>query len=215
MHPDLKVIWVDAHPDAIDPALRQPDVVECENYHGMPVSHVTGMAALPKNLPYFKWLEDWPRFHPKNLVFIGLRDIDADEYITLQKHSIKCFTMDHIDKYGIGLVMTMALEYLDPNNNSPFHISFDVDSVDPDLVGQTGTRFRYGLTPRESVHIVRRVAHERRLVSMDITEINEDLCPLEKKRNRYRGENALGELSQTVGLGVDLVTSVYTRYFTL
>lgn len=39
--------------------------------------------------------------------------------------------MDHIDKYGIGNVMTMAMDYLDPKGDSPFHISFDVDGIDP------------------------------------------------------------------------------------
>jgi arginase family enzyme len=33
---------------------------------------------------------------------IGIRDIDNDEYISLQKHRIKVYTMDHITKYGIG-----------------------------------------------------------------------------------------------------------------
>lgn len=39
-HPDLKVIWVDAHPDFVNPYLKgTPN----QNYHGMPVSHVTGV----------------------------------------------------------------------------------------------------------------------------------------------------------------------------
>lgn len=56
--------------------------------------------------------------------------------------------MDHIDKYGIGEVMTKTLEYLDPTEKSPFHLSFDVDGIDPEVVGQTGTRFRYGISAR-------------------------------------------------------------------
>ena len=56
--------------------------------------------------------------------------------------------MDHVDKYGIGNVMTQAIQYLDPKGNSPFHISFDVDSLDPSVFSQTGTLFRYGLSAR-------------------------------------------------------------------
>jgi arginase len=56
--------------------------------------------------------------------------------------------MDHVDKYGIGGVMSQALEYLDPKGNSPFHISFDVDSLDPSVFTQTGTQFRNGLSAR-------------------------------------------------------------------
>ncbi len=68
--------------------------------------------------------------------------------------------------------MTQTLQYLDPNGTAPFHISYDIDGVDPYVANQTGTVFRHGLSPRESVHIVRRIAHERELVSMDLVEIN-------------------------------------------
>ncbi len=56
--------------------------------------------------------------------------------------------MDHVDKYGIGNVVQQAINYLDPKGNSPFHISFDVDALDPLYFNQTGTLFRYGLSPR-------------------------------------------------------------------
>lgn len=82
------------------------------------------------------------------MVLIAIRDIDDDEYESLSKYGIKCFTMDHIDKYGIGEVMTQTVNYLDPNGSCPFHLSFDVDGIDPEVVGQTGTRFRYGLSAR-------------------------------------------------------------------
>ena len=49
---------------------------------------------------------------------------------------------------GIGNVMREALEYLDPKGTSPFHLSFDIDAIDPDIITQTGTRFRYGLSAR-------------------------------------------------------------------
>jgi arginase len=81
----------------------------------MPLSHVTGMASIPP-LDYWKWLTDYTPLDPKNVVLIGIRDIDPDEYITLKKYGVKCFTMDHVDKYGIGSVMTQTLDYLDPKN---------------------------------------------------------------------------------------------------
>lgn len=56
--------------------------------------------------------------------------------------------MDHVEKFGIGEVMSQTIEYLDPNDKHPFHISFDVDVADPYLATQTGTRFRYGLEGR-------------------------------------------------------------------
>ena len=95
----------------------------------------------------------------ENIVLIGIRDMDHDEFISLKKHGVKCFTMDHVDKYGIGKVMKMTMDYLDPHNRNPFHISFDVDGVDPSIASQTGTRYRDGLNHREACHIVRRLAN--------------------------------------------------------
>ena len=50
------------------------------------------------------------------MVIIAIRDIDRDEYVTLKQHGVKCFTMDHIDRYGIGEIMTQTISYLDPKN---------------------------------------------------------------------------------------------------
>ena len=49
-NPNLKVIWVDAHPDFANPYLKN---TQGQNYHGMPVSHVSGV----HELPGFKWMK--------------------------------------------------------------------------------------------------------------------------------------------------------------
>ncbi len=77
-----------------------------------------------------------------------MRDIEEAEFQVIKNNNVKAFTMDHVDKYGIGNVMTQAIQYLDPKGDSPFHISFDVDSLDPGTFSQTGTLFRYGLSAR-------------------------------------------------------------------
>ena len=77
---------------------------------------------------------------------IGIRDLDPDQYISIAKHKVKAYSMEHVIKYGIGEVMTQALKYLDPKQESPFHISFDIDGIDPYQVSQTGTVFRDGLS---------------------------------------------------------------------
>jgi arginase len=48
-NPNLKVLWVDAHPDFVNPEIKK---TESQNYHGLPLSHVTGAI----DLPGFKWL---------------------------------------------------------------------------------------------------------------------------------------------------------------
>lgn len=56
-----------------------------ENYHGMPLSHVSGMTYIP-DLPYWSWLSSLPFLNPKNIVLIGIRDLHEDEYVTMAKY---------------------------------------------------------------------------------------------------------------------------------
>jgi arginase len=106
-------------------------------------------------------------------VYIGLRDLDAPEKALLRKHNIKCFTMHEVDKYGIGKVMDMALDYVNPSRDRPTHLTFDVDALDPSVapsawlgsqgsltivgadIAGTGTPVRGGLTFREGKCISR------------------------------------------------------------
>jgi arginase len=41
--------------------------------------------------------------------------------------------MHDVDKYGIGKVMEMALDYVNPDRSKPIHLSFDVDALDPSV----------------------------------------------------------------------------------
>jgi arginase len=92
VHPDLKVIWIDAHGDIIIPSKS-----DYHNYHGMPVSHV--MNLIPKeDISGFDWMKTYIK--TDELVFFGVRDIDNDEKLTLKENKIKCFTPDHIHKNG-------------------------------------------------------------------------------------------------------------------
>lgn len=68
-------------------------------------------------------------------VYIGLRDLDAPEKRILKENKIKCFTMHEVDRYGIGKVVEMALAHVNPNNDRPIHLSFDVDACDPSVAG--------------------------------------------------------------------------------
>ena len=77
--------------------------------------------------------------NPSDIVYIGIRDIDPDEHFNLKKYNIKCFTPDHIEKFGISKVLEKAVDYLDPKNEkSPIHVSFDIDALDPSIAYGTG-----------------------------------------------------------------------------
>jgi arginase len=100
----------------------------------MPVSFLLGIG---QKIPEFSWVQ--PRLKSSNIVYIGLRDIDAGEKRILKENNIKAFSMHEVDRYGIGRVVEMALDHVNPGRDRPIHLSFDVDALDPSVAPSTGT----------------------------------------------------------------------------
>lgn len=180
---NLCCIWVDAHAD-----VNNDETTPSGNLHGMPVAFVLGLQDT-KNLPGFEW--HVPTMSTQDIVYIGLRDVDKGERTMLKKHNIKAFTMHHVDKYGIGQVVQMALDHVNPNRDRPIHLSFDVDGLDPSFAPSTGTTVRGGLTFREGHYICEALFETGLLRGLDIMEVNPALGNEE-------------EVKQTVAVGCSL-----------
>lgn len=166
---ELAVIWVDAHAD-----INTPETSGSGNIHGMPVSFLTGLAKEDKE-EYFGWMQDENRISVRKLVYIGLRDVDPGEKRILRENGIRAFSMFDIDRYGIGRVMEMALAHI--GTDTPIHLSFDVDALDPMWAPSTGTPVRGGLTLREGDYICECVHETGNLVAVDLVEVNPSLAP--------------------------------------
>eukprot|EP00743_Colponemidia_sp_Colp-15_P004680 GILK01005043.1.p1 GENE.GILK01005043.1~~GILK01005043.1.p1 ORF type:complete len:414 (-),score=84.77 GILK01005043.1:166-1407(-) len=196
--PDLSVIWVDAHGDC-----NTPETSPSGNYHGMPVASILGWIK-KGSIPGFDWLT--PSITVDRISLIGLRDLDPLEKKLIRESGMKVFTMSDIDRYGIGRVMEMAIEAVNPKMNRPMHLSFDIDSIDPMFAPGTGTKARGGLTYREAHYICEAVAATGLLGSMDLVEINPALdAPVPSEK--LHGDNPLIQGSPTVTLGVELICS--------
>lgn len=164
VYPDVATIWVDAHAD-INTAKTTPS----GNLHGCPVSFALGLEGSYVE-PFKSWLPNPPIASPNRLVFIGLRDVDEGERKILKEHNIKVFSMHHIDKYGIGKVVEMALDHVNngtSRRDRPIHLSFDVDAMDPSVAPSTGTPVRGGLTFREGHYICEAIHETGSVVGMD------------------------------------------------
>lgn len=169
LHREMAVIWVDAHCD-----INTPETSGSGNIHGMPVAFLTGLAR-EERPDVFGWLKADNIISLKKLVYIGLRDVDRGEKLILREHGIKAFSMHDIDRHGIGRVMEMALGHI--GSDTPIHLSFDVDALDPMWAPSTGTPVRGGLTLREGDFIAECVHETGCLVAMDLVEVNPTLEP--------------------------------------
>ncbi|KAG1803858.1 Ureohydrolase [Suillus plorans] len=184
------VIWIDAHAD-----INTIYSTDTGNIHGMPLSFLLKLnppAPSPDSvLAKFDWVSHLPA---ERLVYIGLRDVDKGEKEILKKHNIKAFSMHDVDRYGIGKVVEMALDHVNPQRDRPIHLSFDVDALDPSVAPSTGTPVRGGLTFREGHYICEAIHETGLLVALDLMEVNPALEDAESVR-------------QTVTVGCSLVRS--------
>ncbi|PWN49459.1 putative arginase [Violaceomyces palustris] len=190
-HPDAALIWIDAHAD-----INTPLTTPSGNLHGCPVSFLLGLDGTDVE-PFNAWLPKKPLLTPDRLVYIGLRDIDEGERKILKENNIKSFSMHHVDKWGIGKVVEMALDHVNGapgKRDRPVHLSFDVDALDPSVAPSTGTPVRGGLTFREGHYICEAIYETGLLVALDLMEVNPSL--LEDK-----------DAKQTIAVGCSLIRS--------
>ncbi|KAG9224526.1 hypothetical protein PLEOSDRAFT_1067181 [Pleurotus ostreatus PC15] len=171
-HPDLCVLWIDAHAD-----INTPETTVQGWLHGMPVSFLLGLSKMEE----YSWAKG--RLDPSRIAYIGLRDIEDGEKETLKQHGITAFSMHHVDMYGIGKVVEMALSAINPEGDRPIHLSFDIDALDPTFAPSTGTAVEGGLSFREGRYICEAVAKTGKLVGMDLVEVNPSLTdPVSAKK---------------------------------
>jgi arginase len=158
----IGVIWVDAHAD-----MNTPHTSPSGNVHGMPLACLIGKG--PKELTHLFGYA--PKVDPRNIALVGLRDVDGLEAPHVKKSGVRAFTMRDIDEKGLPRVMAEAIEIASAGT-AGIHLSFDMDSVDPDEAPGVGTPVRGGITYREAHLAMELVSDAARLVSLEVVEVN-------------------------------------------
>lgn len=158
----LGVIWIDAHADMNTPATSPSG-----NVHGMPLAATLGMG--PKELTHIGGYA--PKVQAANAVLIGIRDVDELESGNVTSSGVQTYTMREVDELGMRTVMTRAIEAASRGADG-IHLSFDMDSVDPDDAPGVGTPVRGGLTYREA-HLAMEILSDTQLLrSIEVVEVN-------------------------------------------
>lgn len=161
---NLKVglIWIDAHTDMNTPATSPSG-----NVHGMPLAALLGLG--PKELSQIDSFS--PKVTADNVVVVGARSIDSRERQTIRRSGLRVITMKEIDMRGMKCVMEEALE-IATRGTVGFHVSFDLDVVDPQMAPGVGTPVRGGITYRESHLALEMISDSRRMLSLELVEVN-------------------------------------------
>ncbi|MBM3738617.1 MAG: arginase [Acidobacteria bacterium] len=158
----IGLIWVDAHAD-----MNTPESSVSGNVHGMPFACILGRG--PRELTHL--YNYAPKVEPANAVLVGVRDVDQLERQQVRESGIHVFTMRDIDERGMKAVMSDAIRFA-MEGTAGFHVSLDMDSVDPAEAPGVGTPVPGGLTLREA-HLAMEMAGDTGvLTSMEVVEVN-------------------------------------------
>jgi arginase len=165
----IGVIWIDAHGDFNTPETTPSGII-----HGMTVAALTGrghprLASLVGGGPVLR---------DADIAMVGIRDLDAREREALRTSGIQVFTMHDIDRRGLASVMEEAIMRVSVNT-AGFHVSLDMDALDPAEAPGVGTPVLGGISYREAHLAMELVAQSGKLVGMDLVEVN----PILDERN--------------------------------
>lgn len=179
------LIWIDAHTD-----INTPETSPTGNVHGMPLAAIMGLGPMElANIFNFS-----PKIAPENCVLVGVRDIDAVEKENVRKAGIEVYTMRDIDERGMRAVMEEALR-IAGRGTAGYHVSLDMDWIDPEDAPGVGTPVRGGATYREAHLVMEAIADHGRMTSFEIVEVN----PVIDEHNR------------TADLAVELALSAFGK----
>lgn len=182
----IGVIWLDAHGD-----INTPETSASGNIHGMPLAHVLGKGH--KDLLALG--TKTPMVDSSRAVLIGIRDLDPGEREAIREQGVRAFTMRDIDEMGMRNVIQEAIK-IATNGTAGFHLSFDVDCMDPRDAPGVGTAVRGGTTYREG-HLAMEILHDSgKMLAMDITEVNP----------------VLDSSNQTADLAAEMVLSAFGKH---
>lgn len=158
----LGILWVDAHVDMNTPATSPSG-----NIHGMPLAAVLGLG--PPELS--KLSSALHRIRPRNVALVGIRSVDAGERKHLKSTGVNVYTMTDIDRHGIHRIMRKAIADVTDGTDF-FHVSLDLDAVDPTVAPGVGTPVKGGLDYREAHLVMESIAESQAMTSMDVVEVN-------------------------------------------
>jgi arginase len=179
------LIWIDAHSD-----INTPETSTSGNVHGMPLAALLGMG--PAELSN---LLGWqPKVLAQHTVLVGIRDVDEAERENIRRAGITAYTMRDIDELGLRAVMEKAIDAA-ANGTAGYHVSMDMDWVDPEEAPGVGTPVPGGATYREAHLAMEILADHGGMLSLELVEVN----PILDEHNR------------TAELAVQLICSAFGK----
>ncbi|HEX4213769.1 MAG TPA: arginase family protein [Candidatus Dormibacteraeota bacterium] len=144
-HPDLALLWVDAHPDLCDSSRGGRWTCGCALRRGLEVSGID----------------------PAAVVLVGVRDFDPEEIDFIRERGVTMVTAADLDD--------QPQESLDRIREAlagrSVQVSFDIDALDPAHAPGTEIAVAGGMSTRQALRLIRQIAQGTSLVGFDVFEV--------------------------------------------
>ena len=188
----LGVVWIDAHAD-----IHSPYTTPSGNIHGMPLAAALAYDNLENKINNLSESTDknWealknignisPKIKAENIVYFGVRDTESPEDFAIESNNIKNYSVSEMRYRGFEKCIQEAINSL--QNCNHIYISFDVDSMDCDLISKgTGTPVSKGFDQQEVTAIINRFVATKKVACFEIVEVN----PLLDEKGNVMAETA-------------------------
>ncbi len=199
----IGAVWIDAHAD-----LHSPYTSPSGNVHGMPLAAALSINNLECKIntvtkdteDYWDAMKkigvDQTKIKADDLVYFGVRDTETPEDTLIERLGIKNYKVEEVRYRGLDIVLKEAINRL--KHCDMIYVSFDVDSMDCDLVSYgTGTPVAKGFDPYEVTRIINKFIETDKVVCLELVEVN----PLLDHKGNKMAETAfevLDSVTQTL-----------------
>jgi len=197
----LGVVWIDAHSD-----LHSPHTSPSGNVHGMPLAAAIGEdnAEYQINGVSEQTALEWQRLKnmvvqkqkvkPEDIIFFGVRDTEEAEDKLREKYGMRNYMVHEVRYRGLQTCVAEAIAQL--AHCDMIYVSFDVDSMDCDLISMgTGTPVSKGFDPEEVKAIISQLLATHKVVCLEVCEVN----PLLDLKGNKMAETAFDVLNEVTG----------------
>jgi agmatinase len=148
-HPDVHILWIDAHPDLCDVSRGGRWTCGCALRRALDVAHLD----------------------PDRVVIAGGRDYDPEEIEFMQQHRMTLVGAPEFAADPLGSRQIVV----DRLAGKMVHVSFDIDALDPAFAPGTEIPSPGGLSTREALDLLHAVAEDSTFVGLDIVEVSPPL----------------------------------------
>lgn len=202
----IGVVWIDAHAD-----IHSPYTSPTGNIHGMPLAAALSLDNFPlqTNKVDKETEKLWekmknigvpgPKITFDEIVYFGVRDTEEPEDITIAQNGIKNYSVSEMRYRGFENCIKEAIDRL--KHCDYIYISFDVDSMDCDLVSDgTGTPVPRGFDIDEITEIIKGFISTEKVICFELVEVN----PLLDTKGNKMAETAF-DILRTVTNAIEVV----------